>query len=177
MTPPFKNVPETWERPDWALLQSGYVSLFWSVSLFAQAKSDLIELGYRVVEMDAGAWDTTAEAFSAFGDALNFPDYYGHNMGALADCLSDVATYSYGSDPTAEGTVVALDGYRSFTDHDSGFAWKLLDILADTARQALLIGHRFLVIARSDNPDLRFPLVGGTPVLWNRQEWQRSNRG
>lgn len=137
----------------------------------------LAKLGYVVVELDAGEWHTTQEALIAFGRALQFPDYYGRNVNALVDCMHDIATYDYGSDPTAAGTVIALDHYDTFTEHDPQLAWTLLEVLADTARQALLIGHRFLVLARSADPDLSLPAVGATPVTWNRQEFMRSRRG
>ena len=177
MAPSFDNTPETWERPDWPLLQNGFVTLFWKDSLFAQTKAELDALGYQVIELDAGQWATTEEALNALGEALNFPDYYGQNVNALVDCLRDVATQDYGSDPDAAGTVIALDRYATFAKDHAQLAWTLLDILADTGRQALLIGHRFLVVVRSEDPDIEFASVGGTPVTWNRREFQRSHRG
>jgi hypothetical protein len=177
VTPSFDNDQDTSQRRDWELLQNGFVTLFWRKSLFAETKATLLELGYSVVELDAGEWLTTEEALAAFGRALHFPDYYGMNVNALADCLSDVATFDYGSDPKSAGTVIALDRYDAFIEHDPQLGWTLLDILADTGRQALLIGHRFIVVVRSEDPVLSLPAVGGTPVMWNRTEFMRSRRG
>ena len=49
--------------------------------------------------------------------------------------------------------------------------------VADTGRQALLLGHRFIVIARSDDPRLDIKPVGATRVDWNRREWLNRARG
>jgi hypothetical protein len=62
-----------------------------------------------VVELDAGTWDTTEAALLDLGRAFAFPNYYGKNINALIDCLRDVATFDYGSDPASAGTVVAID--------------------------------------------------------------------
>ncbi len=70
--------------------------------------------------------------------AFCFPDYFGHNVDALADCLWDVVRYKYGSDPGATGTVIALSRIDVFAARDPRLAWKLLDILAGAARSALL---------------------------------------
>ncbi|WP_229795280.1 barstar family protein [Saccharothrix coeruleofusca] len=32
-----------------------------------------------------------AEALAAIGEALEFPDWYGHNLDALYDCLTDLS--------------------------------------------------------------------------------------
>jgi hypothetical protein len=173
----FDNSPETWERPDWRLLRNGFVTLFLAPEGFDAAKRELVQLGYLIVELDAGAWTTTEAALQAFGNALHFPDYYGKNVNALVDCLRDVASFDYGSDPSSTGTVVALDCVDALVRHDPDLAWTLLDILADTGRQALLIGHRFIVIARSDDPRLEIKPVGATPVSWNAKEWLNSRRG
>jgi hypothetical protein len=177
MAPSFDNTPETWQRPDWRLLQNGFITLLMSSELFKGAKHQLNELGYLLVELDAGTWETSEAALVAFGKAFDFPDYYGKNLDALVDCLRDVAAFDYGSDPNSDGTVVAIDHLDVLAHKDSEFAWQLLDILADTGRRALLIGHRFIVIGRSDNPRLEFRPVGATGVLWNEKEWLNKRRG
>jgi hypothetical protein len=73
--------------------------------------------------------------------------------------------------------VIALDRYSAFAERDPEVAWRVLDILADTGRQALLIGHRLVTIVRSEDPDLVLPAVGATQVMWNRLEFVRSHRG
>lgn len=172
----FENSPETWQRPDWRLMQNGFVSLFCGKQVFTEARTELASLGYLVVNLDASEWDTTNAALLGFARAFDFPDYYGKNMNALVDCLADVATYAYGSDPTATGTVVAIDRLDAFVARDSELGWSLLDILADTGRQALLIGHRFIVIARSEDPRLMLRPVGGSSVMWNPREFRESDR-
>ena len=42
------------------------------------------------VQLSAAAWDTTEKAHADLAQALNFPDYYGHNLDALYDCLTDL---------------------------------------------------------------------------------------
>jgi hypothetical protein len=111
-----------------------------------------------------------------FATALAFPDYFGRNLAALVDCLRDVATFEYGSDAESTGTVIALAGFDAHVGRDASVASTVLDILADTARSALLIGHRFNVLVQSDDPKLALPSVGATAVSWNRREWLDSAR-
>ena len=42
------------------------------------------------VQLSAAAWDTPEKAHAALADALAFPEYYGHNLDALHDCLTDM---------------------------------------------------------------------------------------
>ena len=42
------------------------------------------------VQLSAAAWDTTEKAHADLAQALNFPDYYGHNLDALHDCLTEL---------------------------------------------------------------------------------------
>ena len=44
----------------------------------------------NIVQLSAAAWDTPEKAHAALADALAFPDYYGHNLDALHDCLTDL---------------------------------------------------------------------------------------
>ena len=42
------------------------------------------------VQLSAANWDTPEKAHAALAQALAFPDYYGHNLDALHDCLTDL---------------------------------------------------------------------------------------
>jgi hypothetical protein len=173
----FDNSPDIGQRADWSLLQNGFVTLFWNRDLFAAACRELEDEGYVVVALDTASWDSTGTALRAFGDALDFPDYFGKSIDALVDCLRDVAAFEYGSNANTTGTVIALDAYDVLNGRDGDLAWTLLDILADTGRQALLLGHRFIVIVRSSDPHITFKSVGATRVGWNRKEFLDSRRG
>ena len=167
----FEVGDETWRRGDFALLQNGHVVLFWGPEVLASTVAGLSTLGYRVVQLDAGTWETSRIMHERLAAALSFPDYYGHNMDALHDCLGDVARYDYGSDREAEGLVLVPDGYDAFAQKERRDAEVLTDIFATVARQALLFGHRMLCLLRVDDVRFTLPPTGATPVLWNPQEW------
>ena len=42
------------------------------------------------VQLSAAGWDTPEKAHHALAKALHFPDYYGKNLDALHDCLTDL---------------------------------------------------------------------------------------
>ncbi len=42
------------------------------------------------VQLSAAGWDTPEKAHADLAKALNFPAYYGHNLDALYDCLTDL---------------------------------------------------------------------------------------
>lgn len=110
--------------------------------------------------------------------ALNFPDYFGRNLDALNDCMRDVASGDYGWDADANtGLVIVLRAFEAFTAVDPRTAQNMLDIFADQARCAILIGHRIICLVQSNDPRLAFEPVGAMPVMWNDAEWLSSNRG
>ncbi|WIX83297.1 hypothetical protein QRX50_22315 [Amycolatopsis carbonis] len=64
-----------------------------------------------------------------------------------------------------------------FAGAQASVARAVLDIFADQARGALLVGHRMMCLVQSDDPRLSFPAVGATPVSWNDAERLDSQRG
>ena len=158
------------------LMSSSFVRLFWRSALFDQTLDWLRAHGYHVVRVDASTWTQEADLHRDIAVALDFPDYYGHNLDALNDCLRDVAVGAYGNDAGATGFVLALTGYDAFAAHCPREAHIVLDIVADRARHAMLTGQRMCCLVQSDDPDLRFEPVGSMPVLWNDTEWLDSRR-
>ncbi|MGY4721289.1 barstar family protein [Naumannella cuiyingiana] len=57
----------------------------------ALAERRLRAWGWRVATLGAAPGGTKDDLLGAVGDALGFPDWYGRNLDALADCLTDLA--------------------------------------------------------------------------------------
>lgn len=137
----------------------------------------LVDHGYQLIRLDAGAWQTQADFHRDIAAALGFPDYYGRNLDAFDDCLRDVAMYTYGASRDATGTVIVFTGYDAFAAREPRAAQVILDIIATNARFAMLYGHRVLCLVQSNDPDIAFDPVGATPVMWSPGEWAPSDRG
>ncbi|GAB3697911.1 barstar family protein [Mariniluteicoccus flavus] len=83
----------------------------------------LEDAGWRTGVVEGAG--TKPEVLAAIGRALSFPDYYGRNLDALWDCLTDLA------EPTAlvwrDWSVLALE-------HPADFA-AIREVLADRTRE------------------------------------------
>ncbi|MFE6888223.1 barstar family protein [Streptomyces sp. NPDC057694] len=158
-------------------MSNTFVTLFWRRSLLTKAVQHLENRGFRVVHLEAHAWATERDMHQAVAAALQFPDYYGHNLDALNDCLGDVACFGP-YDETAEGIglVLCLTDYDRFAAASPSAAQIVLDIIADQARRAAVVQRRFFALVHSNDPDIRFEPVGAMPVMWNRDEWADSSR-
>jgi RNAse (barnase) inhibitor barstar len=154
------------------LMYNSFVRLFWRMELFEQALGSLSELGYDVARLDASGWVQESDMHRDMAAALDFPDYYGHNLDALNDCLRDIVSGDVGS----AGFILAFTRYDKFAAHCPREAQIVLDIVADQARRALLTGYRVCCLVQSDDPDIRFEPVGAMPVMWNDAEWFDSRR-
>lgn len=161
---------------DSRLLTDPYVTMFWRPALLTEAADGLRGAGYDVRATDAGGWREPSGMHDALAQLLDFPGYYGRNLDALNDCLSDVAAGSYGSNAGARGLALLLWRYDAFTHRHPKAAFALLDIFAVQARGAALAGRPMVCLVQSDDPELSFPPVGARPVGWNDAEWLHSRR-
>ena len=46
----------------------------------------------QLVLLDFSVFETMAQVLSFLGEALDFPPYYGQNLDALYDCLTDLSS-------------------------------------------------------------------------------------
>ena len=108
--------------------------------------------GFGWVDGWTGA-DTKPAFLAAVGEALDFPDHYGHNFDALADCLSDVggSTNSGG----VNGTVLLWDGWGTLARSDPKAFSVALTVLGGRVHADR--GTPFAVLLRGDGPDPGLP--------------------
>jgi len=167
----FKQDSEEWQRLDWRLLQSSPITLYFERSVLEADTTWFGAHGYRVLSLRADEYKSPDELLLELGRLLGFPEYYGRNLDAFNDCLSDVDV------PDEGGLVLVLDQFDGFARLNPPVAQALLDICADNSRRFLLTGRRFVVLVQSDDPRISFEPVGASPVMWNPREWLNSKRG
>ena len=89
-------------------------------------------LDYPIHRVDLARVTTKAAFLEAVGQALRFPDWYGHNWDALADCLTDLSWMA------ADGYVIVLDHADTFaaaSPTDFATALSIFQDAADTWRE------------------------------------------
>ncbi len=167
----FTEDPAEWQRLDWQLLQNSAVTMYFHVPILEADAAWFVAHDYRVLSLRVDAYQSQYALLENLGKLLAFPEYYGRNLAAFNDCLSDIEI------PHIGGLVLVFYQFDAFTRIDPSFAQAVLDICADNSRLFLLTGRRFLVLVQSDDPRISFKPVGGTAVMWNPQEWLNSKRG
>ena len=167
----FTNDPAEWQRLDWQLLQNSPIALYFSRDILANDVAWFDQHGYRILSIQVADFLSPEALLVALGERLEFPDYFGRNLNAFNDCLSDVEV------PMEGGLVLVLHDFDQFARAFADVAQAILDILATNARGFLLTGRRLLALVHSSDPSVSFEPVGATPVLWNPQEWLNSKRG
>ena len=168
----FSRDPSDLSRLDLRLLKDGAVTLYFRAPVLEADVTWLREHAYAVKEFDCREWSDEEAMHRALAKAFSFPDYYGMNLDALNDCLSEVEV------PADGGLAIVFSRFDAFVSRcRKEVAHGLLDLLADHSRQVLLFGYRLVVLVQSDDPRIAFEPVGATPVRWNTSEWLDKNRG
>ena len=162
---------DDYQRLDWALLQNGAISLYHSSVILAEDTAWLAAHGYAVHNFDCATWESEDDFHDVVSAALNFPGYYGRNLAAFNDCLSDIDI------PEEGGCALAFRRYDHFAAHQPQVAQWVLEDIQQNSRRMSLWGLRLLALLQSDDPRLEFQQVGACSVGWNRREWLHSARG
>ncbi|GEL94042.1 barstar family protein [Cellulomonas composti] len=160
---------------DFNLVRGGGVALYLDPAVLREAEEGLETLAYDRTHIDAATWDelTLHDAVAA---ALDFPNYYGRNLDAMADCLGDVAHGDYGWNVERTGLAVTLANFGVFARRQPDLATALADLFTATSRYGLVFGHRLLWLLGVDDPRFQLGPVGGFSVPWNGREWLVSAR-
>jgi RNAse (barnase) inhibitor barstar len=118
----------------------------WHAMFEADDVRHTVELaGWRFAHYSGWLHEDKAEVLAGLGAALSFPDHYGRNLDALADCLREVAAPS-------GGTLLLWDGWAPFARADRRAFDATLNALrtrVETDR-----GGPFAVLLRGDGPEI-----------------------
>ena len=117
----------------------------------ADVRHTVEHAGWGFAHVDGLHAQGKAELLSALGDALAFPDHYGHNFDALADCLSDVGQH-------VDGTLLLWDGWGALARAEPQAFSVTLSVLGTRVNAER--GTPFAVLLRGEGP-----AVPGVPSL------------
>jgi RNAse (barnase) inhibitor barstar len=170
---PFLDVPESWQRIDWQILQNGGFALYWRSTFLEEDIAWLKSEGYRLHEFDCTRWrGDINQLHDDFARSFSFPDYYGKNFDALDDCLTDSLE--------GEGFAIVLREFDSLWEPQSpetlNRAAVLLDVLARASHYWLLLGKPMLTLIQTEDPQLVLPRFGCVTAIWNPREWLNASR-
>jgi len=85
----FQNNPEERQRLDYRVLQNGWSSLYWQQQVLDADLNWFKNQNFDIARFGCTNWKDVDNIHNDFKTKLNFPDYYGENLDALNDCLSD----------------------------------------------------------------------------------------
>lgn len=148
---------------DLNLLKNSPVTLYHSQEILQTDLQKLVGCGYQCPTFDCALWDSEMTMHREFARQLSFPDYYGHNLDALNDCLGD-------NDVVTGDLAIVLTGFDVFFAKFPR-AWHVLDIIAAASWWHLLFGRRLLGLVQTNDPKIVFEPIGARTVTWNPIEW------
>lgn len=159
-------------RLDYDLLRNGAVNLYFSQNILAEDIAWLNSHGYRIYVLNAASWLSEDDFHRDASNVLGFPGYYGKNLNAFNDCLSEIEV------PDSDGgCAIQFLGFDKLAGLHPGLAHAILDILETTSRRFLLTGQRLIALVQSDDPLISFEHLGCLAATWNPKEWLNKNRG
>ncbi|HDR7345125.1 MULTISPECIES: barstar family protein [Bacillus cereus group] len=156
---------ELWRQ----LLLNGSVKLFWKNEILDEFISNISREGFDTYTFDCSKWNKT-NYHNDLANTLKFPDYYGKNLNAFDDCLSDMV-------PKEIGIVLVFKNYDLFTKKEPEVAYHILDIVQINSWRFLLEDVKLLAFVQSNDATIDFPDLGGMSAEWNNKEWFNKDRG
>lgn len=154
---------------DIEILKDGPICKYYKNAILDEDVNWFIENRFDVFDIDVKNWNNK-NFHKYLKSHLNFPDYYGENLDAFDDCLSDMFNPKY------NGVVIVFRQIDEFLNNDYNSAIAILDIIAKESRVWLIDGQKLIALIQSKEPNLELPELGGTSPRWNSTEWMNDSR-
>ncbi|MBO8173303.1 MAG: barstar family protein [Bacillaceae bacterium] len=157
---------ELWRQ----LLLNGAIKLFWSKDVLEDYINEITKEKFNIYSLDCSKWNLK-NYHEYLASSLHFPDYYGKNLDAFNDCLSDMI-------PEGIGICLVFRNYEFFSRNYPEDAYHILDIIQRNSWRFLLLEDRKLIaFVQSNDPTIGFTNLGGMSAEWNNEEWLNKARG
>lgn len=156
---------ELWRQ----LLLNGSVKLFWRNEILDKFITEISCEGFDIYTLDCTKWDKN-NFHDDLASTLDFPDYYGKNLNAFNDCLSDMV-------PKEKGIVLVFKNYDLFAKKEPNTAYHILDIVQINSWRFLIEDIKLIAFVQSNDATTDFPNLGGMSAEWNNEEWHNKDRG
>ena len=157
--------PAEWKE----LMLNGSIILFNKIDVLERIIGKVESEGFEAVRFDCGEWDEKL-FHKEVARKLNFPAYYGKNLHAFSDCLSDLPINN-------TGISLVFTHYQDFLEKHPELALGILDVIHINSWRFLLEGKVLLSFIQSTDPKISLPSIGGMVPDWNREEWFDKDRG
>jgi len=154
---------------DIEILKDGPICKYYKNSILDKDVSWFIDNRFDVYDMNVKDWNKK-NFHKHLKEKFNFPDYYGENLDAFEDCLSEMYNTRY------KGLVIVFRQYDEFLNRERKSAEIILDIIATESRVWLLNGQKLIGLIQSNEPNLELPKIGGIEPGWNSEEWMNNTR-
>ncbi|MDN3451844.1 barstar family protein [Planococcus sp. APC 3906] len=148
---------------------NGSIILFRKTDILEKTSRKIEAEGFEIVRFDCGEWDE--ELFhKEVARKLNFPAYYGENLNAFSDCLSDLPINN-------TGILLVFTHFQSFLAKHPEVAIAMLELIHINSWRFLLEGKAVISFIHSTDPEISLPAIGGMVPEWNGEEWFDKDRG
>lgn len=150
------------------MLDHGCITLFYKETIFQEYVDRLADEVEGIFRLDAASWKTEDDFHCSISQELQFPSYYGKNLNALNDCLSDLS---------GKKIAVAISNFDKFKKNHDNVADTILKILQTNCWRSLLLDGFIIVLLQSTTGDITFNGWEELSPTWNRKEWLNKDHG
>lgn len=110
--------------------------------------------GLRVISLSAAELNTVPELLKAIAAALEFPDWFGQNLDALMDCLTDMS-WQQEDEEDGRGYLLLIAGLTGIQASDAQGLEQVFEVMAAASEVWQADGVPFWVLAEAEGlPEL-----------------------
>ncbi len=150
------------------LLEDSAVKFFYKTEIFQKYIQSILNEGITVFSFDAEKWTSVDIFYSELSGKMNFPHYFGKNLDALNDCLSEMC---------GEKFAICILNYEFFWNTYPREAKILLELIQSNCWHSLKIDSVMLALIQVNIPDFIPPKLEIFSAYWNKMEWSNKSRG
>ncbi|MCI2256895.1 barstar family protein [Domibacillus sp. PGB-M46] len=141
---------------------NGSVKLFMSNKILNKYIGDVSRQGFEIYTFDYSKWKLKNHHHD-LAAVLDLPCYYGENLDAFKECLSDMVE---------EETefVLVFKNYELFAKQNFEVAFKLLNIIQINSWRFLIEDVKLLSFVQTNDATMSFPNLDVMSAEWNGEE-------